>query len=176
MFHSGTQTLISAWAALPQTERIPRRDSVDPAAFVTLMPQVFLAEQSPDGPVLRLAGGGVEQFHGRSLKRQKWLDLWDAESRLFVEAAITRTFREASPIVLTVGTPDPETSLEICLCPLRGPTGVPDRLIGLYQPLTAATEEASDVGPLSARDTVPADVGGGRPVLCLAARHGRLIA
>lgn len=176
MFHSGTQRLIETWAALPDAQRIPRRDSIDPAAFGGLLPQVFMAERRDDGVAFRLAGGWIERLHGRSLKGVRWLDLWDRGSRLLVHSGVTRTFREARPLVLLAAMDDSPERLEICLCPLRGTGGTPDRLIGLYQPQSAQGMATRDIAVLTARASVPAEVGFGRPALSLAAQDGRRLA
>ena len=60
MFHHGTQTLIDAWSLLPDSQRIPSRLSIDPAAFGPLLPQVFVADRTGEGARVRFAGGWVE--------------------------------------------------------------------------------------------------------------------
>lgn len=176
MFHSGTQCLIDAWAALPGAHRIPNRAGLDPSAFTALLPRVFLLERREDGAGVRLAGAWVEALHGRPLKGVRWLDLWSRESRLLIHSSITRTLRDARPVVVVASTADPAEPLEICLCPLRGPTGAADRLIGLYQPTTAAGAEARDIAILSADAAASVEVGFRRPALTLAAIDGRRIA
>jgi hypothetical protein len=173
MFHPGTQTLIDAWALLPDARRIPSRASVDPAAFGLLLPQVFLAERRGEGVSLRLTGGWIEAFHGRPQKGRAWLSQWRRESLPLVASAIGQAFREARPVVViadAVGEP-----LEIAFAPLRGPEGAPDRLIGLYQPTTPQGRRLEGVSVLTARLSV--GVGESRRApLSLAALDGRRIA
>jgi hypothetical protein len=66
MFHSGTQTLIDHWTALPEARRIPARADFQPMAFGVLTPQLFMVER--EGARLRLAGAWVE--------RAAWPDAW----------------------------------------------------------------------------------------------------
>lgn len=173
MFHHGTQTLIDAWSLLPDSQRIPSRLSIDPAAFGPLLPQVFVADRTNGGARVRFAGGWVETFHGRSMFGQNWLDLWQAESRALVVSAVVQAFREARPVAL-VSEAEGE-ALEIAFAPLRGPDGNPDRLLGLYQPVTALGREMKGVSGLTAR----VSIGVGEPrraPLVLACRDGRRVA
>lgn len=173
MFHHGTQTLIDAWSLLPDSQRIPSRLSIDPAAFGPLLPQVFVADRTDGGARVRFAGGWVEAFHGRPMFAQPWLDLWQADSRALVASAIVQAFREARPVAL-VAEAEGE-GLEIAFAPLRGPDGAPDRLLGLYQPLGALARELKGVAAMTAR----VSIGVGEPrraPLVLACLDGRRVA
>lgn len=175
MFHSGTQTLIDHWTALPQAERTPARSSFDPMRLGGLVPQLFTADRTPDGARLRLAGGWIERAHGQSLGQADWLSLWREAARPMVAAAILQTFREARPIVLVAEADGLAGPLEIVIAPMRGASGQADRLIGLYQPTLAVDRNPEGISRLSARLSI--GVGRtARPTLALAAVDGRRIA
>lgn len=173
MFHHGTQTLIDAWSLLPDSQRIPSRLSIDPAAFGPLLPQVFVADRTGEGARVRFAGGWVEAFHGRPMFGQSWLDLWQADSRALVVSAVIQAFREARPVALVAEACG--EGLEIAFAPLRGPDGNPDRLLGLYQPVTPLGRELKGVTAMNAR----VSIGVGecrRAPLVLACRDGLRVA
>ncbi|WP_421729418.1 PAS domain-containing protein [Brevundimonas sp.] len=173
MFHSGTQQLIDAWTALPDARRIPARADFEPLRMGTLVPQLFAVDRQ--GARLRLAGGWIERLHGGSLGGVDWLTLWREDSRPMVAAAIVQTFREARPVVLAADSERLDGILEIVIAPLRSASDVADRLIGLYQPISAADRSADSVGLLGARLSI--GVGAvSRPPLSLAAIDGRRIA
>jgi len=173
MFHSGTQQLIDAWAALPDAKRIPARADFEPLRLGPLTPQLFSVER--EGARLRLAGGWVERLHGEPLKGHDWLGLWREDSRSMVTAAMIQTFREARPVVLAAEAQRLDGLLEIVIAPLRNAADVADRLVGLYQPVSAIDRSADSVGLLGARLSI--GVGEtSRPPLSLAAVDGRRIA
>lgn len=173
MFHSGTQTLIDHWTALPGSSRIPARTAFDPMRLAPLAPQLFMIERT--GARIRLAGGWVERAHGRALRGLDWLILWRAEAQPMVAAAILQAFREARPVVLTAEAPGLLSVIEIVVTPLRGASGEADRLLGLYQPTRTGDGEARDIGPMTARFAT--GVGPvARAPLTLAAIDGRRIA
>jgi hypothetical protein len=173
MFHSGTQTLIDHWTALPEARRIPARADFQPMAFGVLTPQLFMVER--EGARLRLAGAWVERVHGRPLGGADWLSVWREESRPMVAAAMVQAIREARPVVLAADAARMEGVLEIVVAPLRNRAGDADRLVGLYQPVNRADREAEDIGALHARLSI--GVGPiARAPLSLAAVDGRRIA
>lgn len=173
MFHSGTQTLIDNWTALPEARRIPARSDFQPMAFGTLTPQLFMVER--EGARIRLAGGWVERLHGRALGGADWLSVWREDSRAMVTAAMVQAFREARPVVLAADAARLEGVLEIVVAPLRNVEGIADRLVGLYQTASLHDRQADDVGALTARLSI--GVGAiGRAPLSLAAIDGRRIA
>jgi hypothetical protein len=56
-----------------------------------------------------------------------------------VSEAHARTIRAGAPVVLTVDAHSPQSGavgLEICLAPLTGPEGAPNRTLGLLQPIS----------------------------------------
>jgi hypothetical protein len=173
MFHSGTQTLIDHWTALPEARRIPARAAFQPMAFGPLTPQLFMVER--EGARMRLAGGWVERLHGRALGGADWLSVWREDSRPMVATAMVQAFREARPVVLAADAPRLDGVLEIVIAPLRNGDGVADRLVGLYQAVSLHDRHSDDVGALTARLSI--GVGAiGRAPLSLAAIDGRRIA
>ncbi len=175
MFHSGTQTLIDYWLALPEAARIPARAAFDPMALAGLTPQLFTADRMDQGARFRLAGGWIERAHGGSMGGVDWLTLWREDGRPMVAAAIVQAFREARPVVLVAEAEGLNGPLEIVIAPLRSASGDADRLLGLYQPTHAGDRQADGVGALSARLSI--GVGPvARATLTLAAIDGRRIA
>jgi hypothetical protein len=154
---------------------IPDRAAFDPTRLGLLLPRAFMAVRRGDGAEFRLAGSWIETFHGDRLAGTAWLPWWSDSSRPLVADAITRTFREARPVVIVAGAGTDETALEIVLTPLRGADGVADRILGLYAPTTAETRHLLDVDSLTARVSVGVgDIR--RAPLSLATVDGRLIA
>jgi hypothetical protein len=175
MFHSGTQTLIDHWTALPQAARIPARSAFDPMRLAALTPQLFSADRTPHGARVRLAGGWIERTHAQPLGGVDWLSLWRETARPMVAAAITQTVREARPVVLIAEAEGLQGPLEIVIAPLRSASGQADRLLGLYQPTHPGDRNPDGIGALSARLSL--GVGPtARPPLALAAVDGRRIA
>lgn len=173
MFHSGTQTLIDHWTALPQAERIPARATFDPMALGALAPQLFSADRN--GARLRLAGGWIERAHGQALGGVDWLTVWREDARPMVTNAIVQSFREARPVVLIAEAAGLHGPLEIVVAPLRSASGEADRLLGLYQPTHIGDRNPDRVGALMARVSI--GVGAiARAPLTLAAIDGRRIA
>lgn len=180
LFHSGIQALVDAWSALPDVARIPDRAAFDPHALGRLLPQTFIAERRDEGVVFRLAGGWIERAHGRPLKGAYVLEVWRRESRLMVHRGLAQAFREGRPMIFSAGMEPPDGPLlpiEIVAAPLRGPTGAPDRLLGLYQPLTGEGEDAAGIEGLVVRAMTAAPTPPlRRAALTLAAVDGRRIA
>ena len=175
MFHSDTQILIDTWTALGEAAVIPDRANLDPTALGLLLPRAFMAVRRGDGAEFRLAGSWIETFHGDSLGGTAWLPWWSESSRPLVADAITRTFREARPVIIVAGTEDDVTALEITLTPLRGADGTADRILGLYAPTTAQARDLVNIDSLTARVSVGVgDIR--RAPLSLATLDGRLIA
>jgi hypothetical protein len=179
MFHPDTQFLIDHWTGLSRRTDaragIPARSAVDPAALGLRLPRVFMVERPGEDAVVRLAGGWIEDFHGEHLKDQPLLSLWRSGSRPLLAAALTQALREARPVVVIALVGQAAAQIEITVVPLRGPSGEPDRILGLYAPsstLTLASDESRLLtGRLSIAVGEPA-----RAPLSLAAVHGRRLA
>ncbi|MDI1325908.1 MAG: PAS domain-containing protein [Brevundimonas sp.] len=179
MFHPDTQFLIDHWTGLSRRADtragIPARAAVEPAVLGLRLPRVFMADRPGEEAVVRLAGGWIEGFHGESLKDQPLLSLWRPASRPLVAAALTQTLREARPVVVVALAGQGAAQIEITMVPLRGPSGEPDRVLGLYAPAATLTLAADEPRLLTAR----VSIGVGEPArapLSLAAIHGRRLA
>lgn len=180
MFHPDTQFLIDHWTALSRRNKvragIPARTAFEPDALGLRLPRVFMIERPGEDAVVRLAGGWIEDFHGEWLKDRPLLSLWRPASRPLVAGALTQTLREGRPVVIVAmagGAADHQ--IEITLVPLRGPSGEPDRVLGLYAPAATLTLAADEPRLLTARVSI--GVGeAARASLSLAAANGRRLA
>ena len=170
MFHSGTQTLIDLWSRLPRSGRAPDRSAFDPVSLGLALPRAFLLEPTPGGLSLRLAGGWIERLHDRPLKGVRWLDLWAQDSRILVHRSATQAVHEARPVVILAQAGLRLEPIEVVIAPLGT-----DRLLGLYQPTTAAGADLREIVTLNARMAAPAAIPA-RPAPVLAALDGRRIA
>jgi hypothetical protein len=179
MFHPDTQFLIDHWMSLsrrPESRAgIPRRAALEPDALGLRLPRAFMAHREGEDAVIRLAGNWVEAFHGEPLKDHALLSLWRAASRPLVSTALSQAVREGRPVVIVALAGSVAAQIEITLLPLRGPSGRPDRLLGLYAPAATLTLATDEPRLLTARVSI--GVGDpGRPPLSLAAVGGRRIA
>lgn len=179
MFHPDTQFLIDHWTALSRRSvsrgGIPDRAALEPDALGLRLPRTFMAQRCRDDAVVRLAGGWIEGFHGDSLKGQSLLSLWRTASRPLVSTAVLQAVREGRPVVIVALAGSLTAQIEVALLPLRGPSGRPDRLLGLYAPAATLTLAADEPRLLTARVSI--GVGdAARPPLSLAAVGGRRIA
>jgi len=179
MFHPDTHFLIDHWTGLSRRADaragIPPRAAVEPAALGLRLPRVLMVERPGDEAVVRLAGGWIEDFHGQWLKDRPLATLWRPASRAQVGAALTQAVREARPVVVVALAGQAEAQIEITLVPLRGPSGEPDRILGLYAPAATLTLARDESRLLTAR----VSIGVGEPArapLSLAAAHGRRLA
>lgn len=179
MFHPDTQALIDQWAVLSRQPGVragvPERSAFAPDALGLRLPRAFIAERLGDEAVLRLAGSWIESFHGGSLADRSVLSLWRTASRPLVAAAMIQTIREARPVVISALAGALSAPIEIALAPFRGPSGQPDRILGLYAPTATLSLASEDPRLLTARVSIGVgDIG--RAALSLATVGGRRIA
>lgn len=179
MFHPDTQFLIDHWTSLSRggavRAGIPERTALEPAVLGLRLPRVFVASRTGDDAVIRLAGSWIEAFHDGALKDAALLSLWRAASRPLVAAALTQTVREARPVVIAALAGAQSAAIEIVLVPLRGPTGDPDRILGLYAPVATLSLAADEPRQLTARVSIGVGQAARAP-LALAAVGGRRLA
>jgi hypothetical protein len=179
MFHPDTQFLIDHWMTLSRRPEsrggIPRRAAVEPDALGLRLPRAFVAHRNGEDAVIRLAGSWIEGFHGEVLKGKSLLALWRAASRPLVSTALGQTVREGRPVVVVALAGSLAAQVEITLLPLRGPSGRPDRLLGLYAPAATLTLATDEPRLLTARVSIAVGEAA-RPPLSLAAVGGRRIA
>lgn len=140
MPHANTQRLIDEWRRQKAGEQPPLRTSISPAAFGPLLPQLFLLGKEHVGlEEVRLAGGLIADLHGRDLRGADFFELWSRQDRHRVRMSLAMSRSSAMPVVMTATATSVhgvEVKLEISLAPLIGASGLADRTIGLYQPLT----------------------------------------
>ena len=179
MFHPDTQFLIDHWTALshrPESRGgIPDRAALQPDGLGLRLPRVFMAQRYGDDAIVRLAGSWIEAFHGEALRGGSLLSLWRTASRPLVATALLQAIREGRPVVIVALAGSLTAQIEVALLPLRGPSGRPDRLLGLYAPAATLTVATDEPRLLTARVSI--GVGdAARAPLSLAAVGGRRIA
>ena len=179
MFHPDTQFLIDHWTVLSCRREarggIPDRAAFEPAALGLRLPRLFMAQRTHEDAILRLAGGWIEDFHSKNLKGQSLLSLWRTASRPLVSTALLQAVREGRPVVIVALAGGIGAQIEITLLPLRGSSGHPDRLLGLYAPAATLTLATDEPRLLTARVSI--GVGdAARAPLSLASVGGRRIA
>lgn len=179
MFHPDTQFLIDHWTGLSQRADarggIPARAALEPDLLGLRLPRIFMIERPGDEAVVRLAGGWIEDFHGAWLKDRPLLSLWRTASRPLVAAAMKQAVREARPVIVVAQAGDAAAQIEIALLPLRGASGEPDRILGLYAPVSTLTLATDEPRLLTARLSIGVGETARAP-LSLAAVHGRRLA
>ena len=179
MFHPDTQFLIDNWTTLsrrPDTRGgIPDRAALEPDALGLRLPRAFIARRTGDDAVIRLAGSWIEGFHDRPLKDRCMLSLYRSASRPLVSTALTQAVREGRPVVVVALAGSLASQIEVTLLPMRGPSGQPDRLLGLYVPAATLTMASDDPRLLTARVSIGVGPASRAP-LSLAAVGGRRIA
>lgn len=179
MFHADTHLLIDHWTTLSRqpsaTAGVPDRNSFHPDALGLRLPRLFMAEVTPSGARLRIAGSWVESFHGSMLADQPMLGLWRKTSHAMIAGALAQCIQEVRPFVIKAAIGLSGDLIEVTLAPLRGATGQVDRVVGLYTPLSTLAFGEGDSRLLTGRVCIGAGAAG-RPALSLAAIHGRRIA
>jgi hypothetical protein len=152
MFHSNTEWLIDYWRGLrddgkqggsPRAPaRAPARALVDPSGFVGLAPRTFIAAIGPQGDFeLRLAGEMLIDLHGRQLRGEPLARLWRPIHRRRLAGLLEASLAAGEPLVASAeawGRDAAHVRLEVLFLPLAGASGVADRFLGLYQPMTSA--------------------------------------
>lgn len=179
MFHPDTQFLIEYWAILASRNQarggIPDRVWLEPNDLGLRLPRTFVVDMVGDARSLRLAGSWIETLHDRSLKSAPVLCLWSRDSQGLVISAMAQAIREARPVVIVAAMSTSPVLFEITFAPMRGASGAPDRLLGLYAPGGTFSLGKTDSRLLTARLCVGAG-DPGRPPLSLAAVRGRRVA
>lgn len=179
MLHSNTERLIDYWRERKRGAFSPPRSAIDPSELSGLLPQVFiLGRTAPGRFAIRLAGGLVTQIHARDLRRMDVLDLWAAEDRPRLAAALEAARRACEPVVTVAEARSPRgaVQVEVCFAPLLADTQPLDRVIGIYQPLESIDALRDLPADLSLRHIASAAERIAPPRLRLAAVDGRLIA
>jgi hypothetical protein len=181
MRHSNTELLIDYWRARKVRGQSPLRSSIDPAEIADILPQIFiLGRTSPGHYVFRLAGGLLRDLHARDLRRLDFNDLWSPADRSSLGQALEASRRTAEPLLITASARTEEglaARLQLTLAPLRAGVLPPDRMLGLYQPLSPLAQLRDQ--PVRDLRLISFDADGDAPALPrlrLAALDGRRIA
>lgn len=155
MPHSSTVSFLSYWRSLQtDPQRAPLRDRFDPARLKTLIPQMMMVSATDHSHRFRLAGGFLHALHGYELKDTAFPALFHKPFVNPVTTALMLARRREQPVILSLSAPwltaRPEMSpaeaalfqnetvrFEICLCPMMNAYAKVDRLVGIYQTLSA---------------------------------------
>ena len=159
--HSNTEQLIDYWRSRGTPGSAPQRSAIDPSELTHVLPQIFILRRvAPRQFHFRLVGGLIADLHGRDLREEPFLKLWDEADRSQLSLALEAARRQAEPIVVDCQARTLDhgrLSLEMLLAPLTSADGQIDRLLGFYQPLSPVTALA------------------GRPLAALSLSHIRLM-
>ncbi len=179
MLHSNTERLIDYWRERKLDAFSPPRSAINPGDLSGLLTQVFiLGRESPGKFAFRLAGGLVTSVHGVDLRQMDVLDLWSAEDRPRLAAALEAARRACEPVVAVAEARARrgQAQIEMVFAPLTAEAAPKDRMIGLYQPLEGLQPLWQGPAELRLRHIASAAERAPPPRLRLAAVDGRLIA
>jgi hypothetical protein len=108
-----------------------------------VLPQIFILRRAaPRQFHFRLVGGLIADLHGRDLREEPFLKLWDEADRSHLSLALEAARRQAEPLVIDCEARTADRGhmrLEMLLAPLMSADGEIDRLLGFYQPLSPVT-------------------------------------
>jgi len=153
--HSSTVTFLNYWRGLQtHPDKAPLREHFDPARLKPLIPQMMMVSATDHHHRFRLSGGFLRGLHGYELKDTAFPTLFRRASASSLTTALMLARRREQPVLLSLCAPwktsHPEMSpeelalfqtetvgFEICLCPMMNGYGKVDRLVGLYQTLSA---------------------------------------
>jgi len=137
--HRNSLTLLAYWNARRRSEPAPRRTEILPEDLGGLLSHLFLLRRmDSDHHVFRLAGTGLCRLHRREFRDQNFLSLWTGHDRQHMRALLEGALAAPAPasaITEAVALDSSVQEVEVTLLPLRGPEGLLDRALGLYQPL-----------------------------------------
>lgn len=177
MLHSNTELLIDYWRTKKGRAPVLDRRDVDPAELAPFLPRMFMVGRRADGGfILRLAGQYLVDAHGRARAGDDLFGLWRDEDHPLMRRSLERALARAAPLIVqaeTRGERGRPILIEVAFAPLSAGGEIPDRFVGLYQPLGGASGRF--IAPLAVRS-----IGGGAhddpPRLRLVTVGGRLIA
>ncbi|ESQ73829.1 PAS domain-containing protein [Asticcacaulis sp. AC402] len=151
MPHSSTISFLSYWRGLQtRPDKAPARDRFDPAKLKSLVPQMIMISTSDPAYRFRLSGSFLVAVHGYELKDTSFLGLFRSPFLNTVRTALQMSLRREQPLILTISAPwitddtsqapyqNETVTVEICLCPMMNRDSAIDRVVGIYQTLTAA--------------------------------------
>ncbi len=141
MKQASSRELFGYWVARRGTRVAPERGEIEPSAIRKALGDVFVLEfDRLAGHPFRLAGTRVCALFGRELKNERFIDLWDVESRAALADLIDGIADEATGVVASANGRTAEgwaQDVELVMLPLahRGDTHA--RMIGALAPLSA---------------------------------------
>lgn len=143
MRHTNTKTLYEYWNTRRLGRNAPGRADIAPKDVSGLLGHLFLLRRiDADHHIFRLAGSALCQMHRREFKDQNFLSLWRGHDRLHMSALLEGALTAPAPATVIVEAHSIDmrsVAVEISILPLRGPEGIVDRVLGLYQPLSGGT-------------------------------------
>lgn len=139
MRHAQSRALHTYWQTLRLGSAAPQREDIAPQDISGLLGHVFILRRiDPAHHVFRLAGTQLCDLYQREFRDQNFLSLWRGHDAVHVQAVLESSLSGASPasMVARASSMDMhQLPIEISIFPLRGPEGVVDRILGLFQPL-----------------------------------------
>ncbi len=180
MAHPNTQKLIQTWRSHRVGQALPARTALSPLDLGPMLPQILMLGHENGEEIVRLSGGLIADLYGRDLRGSLLSALWPKHERPLLADALNRARKVAAPVVLTVDAEAPNgesIGVEICLAPLTGPNGAPDRTIGLFQPISMVGRLMGQrIRALSLRGAVVMTEPNPEPKLRLVALNGLRVA
>ena len=141
MKQASSRELFGYWVARRGTRSAPERGEIEPSAIRRALGDVFILEfDRLAGHPFRLAGTRVCALFGRELKNDRFIDLWDAESRAALAELIDAIANEATGVVASANGRTAEgwaQDMELVLLPLAHRGNTHARMIGALAPLSA---------------------------------------
>ena len=141
MKQASSRELFGYWVARRGTRSAPERGEIEPSAIRKALGDVFILEfDRLAGHPFRLAGTRVCALFGRELKNDRFLDLWDTQSRAAIAELIDAIANEATGVVASANGRTAEgwaQDMELVLLPLAHRGNTHARMIGALAPLSA---------------------------------------
>jgi hypothetical protein len=139
MRHAQSKALHAYWQARRLGGAAPYRADIEPQDIAALLGHVFiLGRIDPQHHVFRLAGTGLCELYQREFRDQNFLSLWRGHDASHIQAVLEASLGGVSPASVIARATTMEMNqilIEISFLPLRGPDGLVDRTLGLFQPL-----------------------------------------
>ncbi|MBL1256454.1 PAS domain-containing protein [Methylocystis sp. Sn-Cys] len=139
MRHQVSKDLFAYWRELKGARSAPDRSDIDPGKIRHILADTFIIEVDADRAFpLRLSGTRVNALWLREQKGGSFLDLWSADDRQSVSAALTTVIDGVAPVVAGVKTRaenDARLELELLLLPLRYFGKTHARVLGALSPV-----------------------------------------
>ncbi|PCI03400.1 MAG: PAS domain-containing protein [Hyphomicrobiales bacterium] len=103
MRHLASKHLFSYWSRLRSQRKAPTRAEIEPGDIREHLGDTFILEVNKSLRTIsfRLAGTRLCNAYGRELKGLGFMNLWAEEDNLRVLRAITRTYRDFKPAIIS---------------------------------------------------------------------------